>query len=489
MNTKSPVILVVDDDSLQRRTISLWLAQQGYPVVESFNGRHALEVLDKQDIDLVLLDLRMPVLDGFGVLTELAGREDAPPVVVISGHNDFAGAVRAFRLGAKDYVTKPIESYELLELIIGRVLESVELTRKVRRAERRYANLVHGTPVLIFVTKPDGTLVFANRYLETMLGTPPVEVLGEPGWLLDRFHPSDRDKVADIFSAAAEGEESVVGKSLECRLVRADGALVHGLLRCLPDSGGATDAPGQVEGLIVDITDRVALERSVVQREKLKTLGTIAAEVAHEIRNPLMSIGGFARILKEKHPEITETDIILGESMRLERLLDRIREYLAPLSPKRTPCDVVETVTGCLDWLRPELERKSISASLDVVEGLPRLELDRELLVQALVNLARLAVGTMPERSSLHVSVSDSESFVHIRFNLPSSAPLPEEERLYAPFDGGQGQAAEDPGLPYCLRVVKSMGGNLSVEHETNRASILVSLPKKAQSGTCSCPA
>jgi signal transduction histidine kinase len=89
--------------------------------------------------------------------------------------------------------------------------------------------------------------------------------------------------------------------------------------------------PALVEGIAVDITDRVELERFVVQEEKLKTLGAISAEVAHEIRNPLFSIAGFANRLKNRLPDSHEVDIILAEARRLEDILDRIGNYLHPV--------------------------------------------------------------------------------------------------------------------------------------------------------------
>ena len=96
-------------------------------------------------------------------------------------------------------------------------------------------------------------------------------------------------------------------------------------------------AVDRLQGMIVDITDRVFLEKAVVQKEKLRILGSISAEVAHEIRNPLVSIGGFARRLRKRFPELPEGDIILRESERLEKMLKRIAEYLYPAREPHAP--------------------------------------------------------------------------------------------------------------------------------------------------------
>ena len=115
-----------------------------------------------------------------------------------------------------------------------------------------------------------------------------------------------------------------------------------------------------MEGIAVDLTDRVELERFVVQEEKLKTLGAITAEVAHEIRNPLFSIAGFAHRLKNRLPDCNELDIILAESRRLEDILDRIGNYLHPVAPHPRLCSLPPIITTVLDFLSPELAAKDI---------------------------------------------------------------------------------------------------------------------------------
>jgi PAS domain S-box-containing protein len=123
---------------------------------------------------------------------------------------------------------------------------------------------------------------------------------------------------------------------------------------------------GTNERLKNEIEERRRLEKILIQKEKLETLGAIAAEVAHEIRNPLVSIGGFARRLRQKFPDSAECEIILRESERLERILSRIGDYLRPAELHFQQCSINTLVSECTDLLALELKRRQVTCRLDL---------------------------------------------------------------------------------------------------------------------------
>lgn len=111
-------ILVVDDEPDLLAMLRLNLEVEGYDVVDAGDGATALERLDADaGLDLVLLDMMMPVLDGWGVLERLRERPSAPPVVVVSAKSQPRDALRALELGAVDYVVKPFDLEALLDLV------------------------------------------------------------------------------------------------------------------------------------------------------------------------------------------------------------------------------------------------------------------------------------------------------------------------------------------------------------------------------------
>src|SRR5262249_33405808 len=109
-------ILVVDDDRDAREFISVMLEDTGYAVDQATNGREALEKIERQQPDLVLLDIMMPVMDGWTVLERLQGRTYAPRIVVLSAYADLP---RALAAGARGCVPKPFHPAELLATCIG----------------------------------------------------------------------------------------------------------------------------------------------------------------------------------------------------------------------------------------------------------------------------------------------------------------------------------------------------------------------------------
>ncbi len=135
-------ILLIDDDAFSRKSMALFLEDLDYCVIEADNGREGLEVFYREQPDLVLTDLDMPVLDGFGVVGRLAQESPETPVVVVSGANDVQEAIRAIQLGAWDYICKPIQHVDELIIIIERMLERARLLRENRDYQQNLEKLV-----------------------------------------------------------------------------------------------------------------------------------------------------------------------------------------------------------------------------------------------------------------------------------------------------------------------------------------------------------
>lgn len=125
--TVPPKILLIDDDASVRRSISAFLSDSDFEVIEAVNGSEGVSLFQNEKPDLVLCDLRMPDMDGLDVIREVASRSANTPVIVISGYGEIGDAVQALRLGAADYLMKPIKDLEVLEYSVRRGLKQAAL--------------------------------------------------------------------------------------------------------------------------------------------------------------------------------------------------------------------------------------------------------------------------------------------------------------------------------------------------------------------------
>lgn len=126
-------ILVVDDDPLVRRSIREWLEHDGHLALEAGDGRTAMQLLDEEVVDLLLLDLQLPRLSGLDVLREMVRRGLTIPVVIVSGKGTIPAAVETTKLGAFDFIEKPADAEATLG-IIRQALERQNLQRRRARS-------------------------------------------------------------------------------------------------------------------------------------------------------------------------------------------------------------------------------------------------------------------------------------------------------------------------------------------------------------------
>ena len=184
-------ILIVDDDELNRYTLARRLTRDGHANLGmAGNGVEALAAMRQDKFDLVLLDIMMPELDGFGVLEAM--KADAAlvgiPVIVISANDDSANFVRAIELGAVDYLSKPFDPV----LLRARVTASLERRRLQAVLESALAEtraMLEISPVATFFVK-DLKVVWINAMCETLLGFPASELVGRS---MAELHLNDDD--------------------------------------------------------------------------------------------------------------------------------------------------------------------------------------------------------------------------------------------------------------------------------------------------------
>ena len=125
-------VLIVDDEPDVLLLLRVNLEAAGYQTVLAADGETALERIDDGEPDVVLLDIMMPVMDGWGVLRALSERDSGPRVVVVSAKSSDRDIVRALTSGALDYVTKPFDPDDLVDVVARMITDSLEELEKHR---------------------------------------------------------------------------------------------------------------------------------------------------------------------------------------------------------------------------------------------------------------------------------------------------------------------------------------------------------------------
>jgi len=277
MTTSKPVrLLLVDDNEYNRDFLSRRLQRQGYGVTTADNGKMALDLVDQEQFDIMLLDIEMPIFSGLDVLQEARKRfrPSELPVIMITAQQESSVIVRAFDLGASDYVTKPID----FAVVNARIRTQLALKRAEqarRESEERYMLAVSGSNDGIWDWNLRSDTIFFSGRWKSMLGYEENEVTSSPEEWFGRIHAEDREQVQAKMASHLEGIDAHFES--EHRVLHRDGSYRWMLSRALAirDSEGKAYriAGSQTDVTTAKVTDPLTgLPNRALFMDRLNTL-------------------------------------------------------------------------------------------------------------------------------------------------------------------------------------------------------------------------
>jgi signal transduction histidine kinase/CheY-like chemotaxis protein len=466
----SRTVLIVDDDESLAENVAEIVASLGVETAVARDRKTALALAGGGDFDVALIDVRLPDGDGMSLLEPLRARSPFTQLVMVTGNATLEGAIAAVRGDAFAYVLKPVSPPDLLDTV-RRALDQAALYREserlridLERSEERHRELVESVPAFVIALDRHGRITTWNRELERVTGYARAEKLGTDG--------------AALVGTDGRPQELPLkaGGARKVRWSRAEAAVVEG------EDARGTYAVG------IDVTDEDEMLRRLLRAERLAAVGTMAAGLAHEVRNPLNSASLQLAVLERRLERgegaggtVPIAQIIKGEIERLDRL---VRDFLAFAKPSpidRRPVDVAALIAAVAGLIEPEAGASNVTVTVDTAPGLPAVSGDSERLRQVLLNLTRNAIEAMHERGG-RLLLRARAAGQTVEFDVEDDGPgfseaLPVFDAFFTTKDQGTGL-----GLSLVHRIIADHGGTIRVQSRPGRTCFTVTLPVSERS-------
>jgi signal transduction histidine kinase len=412
-------VLVVDDEKVVRDGCNRILSPEGFQVLAATNGREALEVLDRQPANVILCDLKMPVMGALEVLEAVGQRYSDIPVIIITGHGTVESAVECMKLGAYDFITKPFRADHLV-LVVRRALEKQTLERRARQLQEERARSLYDLAAEqsrvrtivscmadgVLVTTPELEVVLHNPASTRLLQSQPPE--SQTGALSDYIDDDNLGMALKSLLANAKGEEECIAQELTLgqKCLRALSALVYGPER-------------QVLGTVTVFHDITSLK----ELDEMKS--NFVNHVSHELRSPLSAIkqqhsvilDGLTGELTDKQRELLNRahDKIQGLLDMINDLLDVARIESGHGVQQQVPLNLADILRQTVNLMGPKAEEQGLSLELNLPEDLPVVLADERSMEEVFINLISNAINYSPEGGTVIVAAIKHREYLEVR--------------------------------------------------------------------------
>ncbi len=468
-----PAILVIDDEERIRTGCRKVLSREGFEVETAESGEIGLKMIEDKYYDIILLDLMMPSLSGFDVLSRVKSLHPDAVIIVISGYATVEYSIEAMKKGAFDFIPKPFMP-DQLRLLVTKAIEYTRALKDIANEKSRMRVLINHLGDGVLAVDAQKRVVLANPAFLKMLNCDSKDVVGLG---IEELCGGSRIE-ALVENAVSMPQGEFVENCEELIFYDAEGgpeAVISA--RSVP----FRDRAGRNVGAITVLHDITAQKKM----EQIKS--DFVAMVSHEVRSPLNSVlaqlhvitDGLAGDVSPKQMEILgrASEKIKGLLSLSTELLDlaRIESGLMPLEKERV--NPVEILQDQAAFHEPAAREKRISLELASLPQLPYLIANRRNVEEVLSNLIVNAIKYTPEGGKVILSASIENKYLRLSVTDNGIGIGPEDqERVFAPFYRIKNEKTRYTiGTGLGLAIVKSLveihGGFLRLESEVDRGS------------------
>jgi len=503
-------ILVLDDEPGITLLCNRLLKREGYQVAPFTSAVPAIEYLRANQVDLLLVDIRMPDIDGFEVIEYAKKLQPDIAVLVMTGFGTVETAIQALRRGVDGLLLKPFEkSSELVDAVKQSLIDSekkhdaarIQALRPLFTVTESFFSETHPGQLLSLIIKAirshlrcscSGYYQYAGEGLQLLLGEGNVidplrskaetdllleiEAFGGPvlvncsgpgkpalqsrlwklGFGAVLFVPVTRLKMRSILFAGREAQDAPFRESdMEMFLILASQAAVA--IENARLYAELRDYVKQVE----------ESQQALLQAEKMAAAGRLTASIAHEVNNPLQAVqnclhlAGRTDLSEEQRTEYFE--LAKTELNRLMSTVQRMLDFYRPGAVVPSEVSIPEVLRHVMNLMSQQLEKRGIVVEADIPDSLPPVFAVSGQIQQVFINLILNAFDAMPDGGVLQIHTHVARRGVEILFQdngpgIPQNRLAHIFEPFYSTKSGGTGL-----GLTVSYNIITAHGGSLEL--------------------------
>jgi two-component system phosphate regulon sensor histidine kinase PhoR len=477
-------VLIVDDEQDIREGSERILTRMGFQVSKAANGKDALVTFQKEKPVIVLLDLKMPGMDGMDVLEQIHKIDDDTIVIVITGYATVETAIQAMKQGAYDFIPKPFEP-DQLRLIVNRASEKIRLKMAAAKLDQerqrtlldlgteksRIRTIIESLPNGVLVTNTLGQVVLMNPVFKQLLGFDNRLAVGQS---IESYLPDEG--LCKLVMEISQGRHIDFEDIPEYEFSISKDQ--HFMAKGRPVLGQKNECLGSV----VTVVDITALKMVDLLKSEF------VAKVSHELRSPLSTIHEqLAVVLGDMMDIAPETDQkILGRAKEkthslislIGDLLDLSRIEEGIICKEPVPVQLDTLLKSIIEFLQDKAKTKNQTLSLEVLdENLPELQADPLALESIFGNLITNAINYTPENG--HIRITAEMAGINVRVTVTDNGFGIEAKHLDQIFerfyrvknDQTRYITGTGLGLPIVKELVQTLGGFVEVESALGKGS------------------